>query len=378
MDGWSAIRKLARNGVRGDHVHTSSNGTCENQRDSLRRVGHEVVADNAAFAKLISSVTVKSMHYWRMSFRVGTGGYPMWPDCLRLGVAAMTYKSLAETDLSKYLPGEPKSLWSELKPSQKASLRRVAYEMAEGDVIFAKDGPMIVDRGVVTGPYSFDSELRMPDPNGVPWAHQVPVDWSRRFTPIKILLGRSQQLTVEELTSTEVERMINKVEGTIVPSHDLRDEDEYLDTLRAGDLIEDGYYRESPARLKFIVPRHNKLSNSFCRWLENVHKAKATQEKHHVDICFKLKQTEILAELKICFGVGTTKSIREALGQLLEYNHYPPRKEADAWLIILDEEPSTEDRLYIHVLRDKRSMPITIGWQTRDGFSFDPKWPVQT
>jgi hypothetical protein len=128
--------------------------------------------------------------------------------------------------------------------------------------------------------------------------------------------------------------------------------------------------------LKFIVPRHKKLSNDFCKWLESEHKTKATQEQQRVDIRFSLKGAAMLAELKICFGVGTTRSIREALGQLLEYNHYPPRKVADDWLIVLDEEPSEADRRYILTLRDKRSMPVTIGWQTSEGFLFYPKWPA--
>ncbi len=146
--------------------------------------------------------------------------------------------------------------------------------------------------------------------------------------------------------------------------------------LREGTLIEDAYYRESPSRLKLIVPLHNKLSNEFRGWLENKHKVKATQEQQCVDIRFDLEGLTVLAELKICSDVGPTKSIREALGQLLEYNHYPGRKVSDEWLLILDCEPSELDRLYILTLRDKRSLPITIGWQSSEGFSFYPKWPV--
>jgi hypothetical protein len=56
----------------------------------------------------------------------------MWTECLRLGVAAITYRPLAMTDLSKYPKGEPKTLWNELAPSQKASIGRVVYEMSEG------------------------------------------------------------------------------------------------------------------------------------------------------------------------------------------------------------------------------------------------------
>jgi hypothetical protein len=92
-------------------------------------------------------------------------------------------------------------------------------------------------------------------------------------------------------------------------------------------------------------------------------------------LTFNLKRETVLAELKVCFGVGTTKSIREALGQLLEYNHYPKRNPTDTWLLILDEEPSDEDRQFIEELRTTRSLPIRIGWQANKKFIFFPQWP---
>jgi hypothetical protein len=99
------------------------------------------------------------MKTWRMSFRCGDRGFKMWSRCFELGVAAITYRPLARVDLSKYPQGEPKDLWAKLQPSQSASLKRIAYEMKKGDVIYVKEGPMIVSRGVVTGPYKFDSSF---------------------------------------------------------------------------------------------------------------------------------------------------------------------------------------------------------------------------
>lgn len=141
-------------------------------------------------------------------------------------------------------------------------------------------------------------------------------------------------------------------------------------------LPEDAYYRESARNLKEIIPRHNKLSNAFCDWLSNQHGVNARQELQRVDVAFRLKGAAVLAELKVCYGVGTTKSIREALGQLLEYNHYPSRNPADAWLIVLDEEPLVDDRSFVDSLRERRSLPLTLGWQkTAGGFAFHPEWP---
>jgi hypothetical protein len=281
---------------------------------------------------------------------------------------------LTKTDLSKSPRGEPKKLWDQLEPTQKASLRRLAYEMAPGDVIFVKQGPKIVDKGTVTSAYRFDSRFRLSDPGGDPWSHQVTVDWSRQFTEIRILLG-AEQLTVKELSVAEVKRLETAV-GAVALRADGSDKTKDSDNSREEPLVEDAYYRESPARLKVIVPRHNKLSNDFCKWRNKEHGIVAAQEQRRVDIRFKLKNVAMLAELKTCFGVGTTRSIREAIGQLLEYNYYPSRSAADAWLILLDDKPSELDQRYIDVLREHRSMPITIGWRSSAGFSFHPMWPA--
>ena len=142
-----------------------------------------------------------------MSFRAGNQGYEMWPDCFRLGVAAITYHLFERTDLSKHPEGEPKELWSKLQPAQKASLRRVAYEMKAGDVIYVKQGPVIVGKGIVKGrhdrAYTFDSRFRLKTPDGVPWSHQVPVDWVTDFPEVKIFLG-SEPLTVKELSEEKI------------------------------------------------------------------------------------------------------------------------------------------------------------------------------
>ncbi len=74
-----------------------------------------------------------------MSFRVGTDGAEMWPRCKAMGIAAITYKSLAETDLSKYPLGEPKARWDLLESSQKFSLKRLTAEnVAQLEAVFRK------------------------------------------------------------------------------------------------------------------------------------------------------------------------------------------------------------------------------------------------
>jgi hypothetical protein len=142
---------------------------------------------------------------WRMAFRDGNKGPSLWPECHRLGVAAIEYTPLDSVDLSKHKEGEPKALWAKLAPTQKSSLRRLAYEMKSGDVIYVKEGPKIVGKGVVTGSYTFDSESQIVASNGVPWEHQVPVSWTPHFPELNVRVGGAQRLTVQRLRSTDVE-----------------------------------------------------------------------------------------------------------------------------------------------------------------------------
>ncbi|MGI8772041.1 MAG: hypothetical protein ACR2JE_11450 [Acidobacteriaceae bacterium] len=98
-------------------------------------------------------------------------------------------------------------------------------------------------------------------------------------------------------------------------------------------------------------------------------------EQEGIDLHFRLGSIEVLAELKVAYGGNTRHAIREALGQILEYNHYPRRQGHDHWLLVLDSEPQRDDRVFVERLREKRKLPLTLGWKTQDGFTFHPHWP---
>ncbi len=138
-------------------------------------------------------------------------------------------------------------------------------------------------------------------------------------------------------------------------------------------LAEDGYYRESSNKLKIIIPKHNKLSNDFTVWLQNKG-VSAKQEENYIDILFNVDGVIYIAELKVVYGVGTTKAIREAVGQLLEYNYYPGRNAKNEWMIVLDQQPLKTDLDYIKKLARKINLPLRVGWQTEEGFEFFPEW----
>lgn len=159
-----------------------------------------------------------SVKYWRMAMRIGPvigrkvePKEEMWPKCKQFGVAAICYEAFIGVDLSQYPPyplyAKPKDRWAQLSTSQKVSLWRVAYEMKKGDVIYVKQGNLIVGRGVVTGSYRFDKRRRVVDIGGNPWEHQVPVKWDQNFQPIQIQIGRNQQFTVEKLTLEDVKKI---------------------------------------------------------------------------------------------------------------------------------------------------------------------------
>lgn len=56
------------------------------------------------------------------------------------------------------------------------------------------------------------------------------------------------------------------------------------------------------------------------------------------------------------------RSIREALGQILEYNHYPSTTRAQKMFIIGAEKPDEHDRKYMNKLRDEYHIPIWFRW----------------
>jgi hypothetical protein len=154
------------------------------------------------------------MTVWRMAFRVGTGGEEMWLPCKRSGVAAITYPPIYDIDLSKCPRYEPKKQWAQLSAPQKYSLRQVAYEMKKGDVIYAKQGSMIVGKGIVKGSYRFERKKRIQIGKDIPWMHRVPVKWLSDFVPVEVSLGDQQRWTVRKLSAGDVRKVEREEQRT--------------------------------------------------------------------------------------------------------------------------------------------------------------------
>ena len=142
-------------------------------------------------------------------------------------------------------------------------------------------------------------------------------------------------------------------------------------------LSEVSYLRASPEIIRVIEPKHKKLANQFARWLKRERFENVSLEHNQIDLTFKQNDIMYMSELKIVYGLSTTKSIREALGQVLEYNYYGAKQPYDEWLVLLDKRPSEDDFLYSKRLVDELSLPINLGWQNKHDFNFQkPFGPI--
>jgi hypothetical protein len=155
-----------------------------------------------------------------MAFRQGNRGYELWPTCYRYDLAAISYWDIDRIDLSRFPYGEHADLWQCLSTSQKSSLKRVAYEMTKGDVIYVKQGPLIVGRGRVQGRYKFRLNRNILDSDNYLWPHQVPVAWEPGFPSFRLLLG-GEQHTVLKLTEDHLSKLMAASSSTLSDDKDI-------------------------------------------------------------------------------------------------------------------------------------------------------------
>ena len=83
-------------------------------------------------------------------------------------------------------------------------------------------------------------------------------------------------------------------------------------------------------------------------------------ENEHVDIkAFTSDGRKHFFELKT---YRAKESIREALGQILEYTHYPSMNRAEKMFIIGPVAPDEKDLQYLELLRNKYKIPVWFRW----------------
>jgi hypothetical protein len=134
------------------------------------------------------------MNYWRMSFRWGTGGYELWDNCYKKGVAALGYYDSRMRpivgDCTGMSENDFEEAWRKRRPksgSARSSLRNFVYVMRPGDIIYAKQGPNIVGKGKVASGYLYDAEVM--NDHDHPHDHYRKVRWDPSFQDFHLAVG---------------------------------------------------------------------------------------------------------------------------------------------------------------------------------------------
>lgn len=251
-----------------------------------------------------------------MSFRCGTGGPELWSKCYDNGVAAMTYHPFIKTDLTGQTKDRYAKLWKQLKPTQNSSFNRFVYEMKVGDLIYAKNGPMIVGCGIITSEYTYAKNTGVVDPrNNTPWRHQRFISWNKNFKPLRILFG-SEHHTVFLIKRDKIKLLNNAIENTRLTGIDRADEgDEVIKEIR---------FRK---RCRTLIDTKKALSNGSCEICGFAYRkyykgiTKVHLEAHHINpIAMRVKPSETkLEDIKlICSNCHTVIHSRKPIFTLEE------------------------------------------------------------
>jgi len=134
----------------------------------------------------------------------------------------------------------------------------------------------------------------------------------------------------------------------ITDKNKLKEINRIFDKLRSGNmdleddtrLNEDAHIRTINRSEKLIKPLHNKLSNDLKKYLLDQGFIDIEQERDAIDLIAKKGKSTYMFELKVVNTPYVRHSIRDALGQLLEYNYYPDRKTFNYLSIVLNRKPS--------------------------------------
>lgn len=104
-------------------------------------------------------------------------------------------------------------------------------------------------------------------------------------------------------------------------------------------------------------PQHNRIQNAVKKLLlSSGEYSSVVLEENSVDLIGKTTTGEThYFEVKTA---PAKKSIREALGQIMEYAYYPDEKRADKLIIIAPEQADKYDIRYIHHLRELFGIPV--------------------
>lgn len=113
-------------------------------------------------------------------------------------------------------------------------------------------------------------------------------------------------------------------------------------------------------------PKHVKIQNRLFRYLRNQFGVNnVLREEQYVDLTVLHPHGATFYEIKSDETVK--KCIRSALGQLLEYAHYPEDNRANRLVVVGDPAPTDDDEAYISFLRNSFNLEIFYAqffWET--------------
>ena len=138
----------------------------------------------------------------------------------------------------------------------------------------------------------------------------------------------------------------------------------------AASLVIDAYVRRNPGGTRVITPAHNRFLERFASWLHAAGYEQVEHERDYVDVRFRSGAATVFAEVKVCHGVAPRAAIREALGQIIEYNCYGGEQAASEWWIVLDEQPCQGELEYAARLRRDYALPVFLAYPSQHGVSF--------
>lgn len=149
-----------------------------------------------------------------------------------------------------------------------------------------------------------------------------------------------------------------------IPLADIEIDDNYVKTLPgyydhvADILIEKKTGVVEAVKSEYIMTlKHNSLSNEMVKYLKCKGYTDVVTDKDFVDIQATDPQgNKIYFELKTADTVKL--AIRQALGQLLEYNHYPNKNNADKLIIVTALEITQQDMQYLIGMRSRYNIPV--------------------
>ena len=108
--------------------------------------------------------------------------------------------------------------------------------------------------------------------------------------------------------------------------------------------------------------RHNLLQESLVSILGvefpgcPIHREYKVAEGGQVDVAVEMTGGFLFCEIKVASHVRA--AMRQAIGQLLEYAHWPDKCRAKKWWILSEANPSPADTAYIRSLRTQYGLPL--------------------